>query len=92
MLFFLHRLLRRRGVILIDLTVIRRCISSKVSFCVDVPSLPVANPDISWRGGHEMRLNAKGTVGRFGGRKLIYNKIITRKRWGGGGPCPWPHP
>ena len=38
-----------------------------------------------------MRLNAKGTVGRFGGRKLIYNKIITRKiyvcvwRVGGGG-------
>ena len=29
--------------------------------------------------GHEMRLNAKGTVGSFGGRKLIYNKIITRK-------------
>ena len=30
-------------------------------------------------GGHEMRLNAKGTVGSFGGRTLIYNKIITRK-------------
>ena len=28
-------------------------------------------------GEHEMRLNAKGTVGSFGGRKLIYNKIIT---------------
>ena len=27
-----------------------------------------------------MRLNAKGTVGSFGGRKLIYNKIITRKK------------
>ena len=26
-----------------------------------------------------MRLNAKETVGSFGGRKLIYNKIITRK-------------
>ena len=25
-----------------------------------------------------MRLNAKGTVGNFGGRKLINNKIITR--------------
>ena len=25
-----------------------------------------------------MRLNAKGTVGSFGGRKLIYNKIIIR--------------
>ena len=24
-----------------------------------------------------MRLNSKGTVGRFGGRKLICNKIIT---------------
>ena len=33
-----------------------------------------------------MRLNAKGTVGSFGGRKLIYNKIITLKiRVGGGG-------
>ena len=34
-----------------------------------------------WGGGgcHEMRLNAKGTVGSFGGRKLICNKIITRK-------------
>ena len=30
-------------------------------------------------GGHEMRLNAMGTVRSFGGRKLIYNKIITRK-------------
>ena len=30
-------------------------------------------------GGHEMRPNAKGTVGSFGGQKLIYNKIITRK-------------
>ena len=30
-------------------------------------------------GVHEMRLNVKGTVGRFGGRTLIYNKIITRK-------------
>ena len=30
-------------------------------------------------GGHEMRLNAKGTVESFGGRKLIYNKIINRK-------------
>ena len=29
-----------------------------------------------------MRLNAKGTVGSFRGRKLIYNKIITS---GGGG-------
>ena len=47
----------------------------------------MAEPDIPFRGGgggggegHEMRLNAKGTVGSFGGRKLIYyNKIITRK-------------
>ena len=32
-------------------------------------------------GGHEMRLNAKGTVGRelYRGRKLIYNVITTRK-------------
>ena len=29
--------------------------------------------------GHEMGLNVKGTVGSIGGRKLIYNKIITRK-------------
>ena len=26
-----------------------------------------------------MRVHAKGTIGSFGGRKLIYNKIITRK-------------
>ena len=45
----------------------------------------VTDPDIPFRGGggggerHEMKLNAKGTVGSFGGRKLIYNKIITRK-------------
>ena len=39
----------------------------------------VADPDIQFRGAHEMRLNAKGTVGNFGGRKLIYNNIITRK-------------
>ena len=32
-----------------------------------------------------MRLNAKGTVRSFRGRKLIYNKIITRKFRGGGG-------
>ena len=30
-----------------------------------------------------MRLNAKGTVGSFGGRKLIYDKIITRKMFRG---------
>ena len=39
-------------------------------------------PDIRFGGvggAHEMRLNVKGTVGSFGGRKLIYNKIITRK-------------
>ena len=30
-------------------------------------------------GTHEMRLNAKGTVGRFGGQKLIYNKAVIRK-------------
>ena len=42
--------------------------------------LLVADPDIPFRGGgggHEMRLNAKGTVGSFGQGKLIYNKIIT---------------
>ena len=43
----------------------------------------MADPDIPFRGGggggHELRLNAKGTVGSFGGRKLIYNKIISRK-------------
>ena len=42
-------------------------------------------------------MNAKGTVGSFGGRKLIYNKIITRKRCGGcvcvgGGGCGRPGP
>ena len=42
----------------------------------------VADPDIPFRGGDEMRLNAKGTVGSFQGRNLIYNKIIGR---GGGG-------
>ena len=35
-----------------------------------------------------MRLNAKRTVRSFGGRKLIYNKIITTKFRGGGGPLP----
>ena len=30
-----------------------------------------------------MRLSTKGTVGSFGGRNLIYNKIITRKIEGG---------
>ena len=28
---------------------------------------------------NEIEVNAKGTVGSFGERKLIYNKIITRK-------------
>ena len=32
-----------------------------------------------------MRLNAKGTAGSFGGRKLIYNKIMAHKIYGGGG-------
>ena len=44
---------------------------------------PVADPGIQIRrgggGGHEMSLNVKGTVGSFGGQKLIYNLIITRK-------------
>ena len=40
-------------------------------------------------GGHEIRLNSKGTVGSFGGQKLIYNKIITRKT-NGGEAGPWP--
>ena len=39
----------------------------------------VADPDIPFRGAHEMRLNAKGTVESFEGQKLVYNKIITRK-------------
>ena len=48
----------------------------------------MADPDIPIR-GHEMRLNAKGTVGSFVGRTLIYNKIITRKIWGWGwAPVP----
>ena len=38
--------------------------------------------------GNEIRLNAKGTVGSFGGRKFIYNKIITRKIYG---PPPPPY-
>ena len=33
--------------------------------------LAVADPNIPFRGWGEMRLNAKGTVGSFGGRKLI---------------------
>ena len=28
-------------------------------------------------GGHEMRLNAKGTVGSFGGRKFSYLGVFT---------------
>ena len=49
----------------------------------------VADPDILF---NEMRLNAKGTVGSVGGRKLIWNKIITRKFVFGAGPCPPPPP
>ena len=49
----------------------------------------MADPDIPL-GGHEMRLNDKGTVGTFGRRKLIYNKIITRLIWGGGAETPAP--
>ena len=30
-------------------------------------------------GPHVMRFNAKVTIGSFEGRKLIYNKIISRK-------------
>ena len=30
-------------------------------------------------GAHVLRFNAKVTIGSFEGRKLIYNKIITRK-------------
>ena len=41
--------------------------------------MSVVDPDIPFRGAHEMRLNVKGIVGIFGGRTLIYNKIITRK-------------
>ena len=36
-----------------------------------------------------MRLNAKETVGSFGRRKLICNKIITRKVWRGVGVGGW---
>ena len=36
-------------------------------------------PDIPFSGAHEMRVNAKGTIGNFEGQKLIYNKIITLK-------------
>ena len=50
--------------------------------------LAVADSDIPKGGGgggvHEMRLNANGTAGSFGGRKLIYNKIITHKIYGEG--------
>ena len=37
-----------------------------------------------------MRLNSKETVGSFGGRILIYNKIITRNfvYFFGAGPLP----
>ena len=47
----------------------------------------VAGPDIPFRvcvcgggggGAHVMRFNAKVTIGSFEGRKLIYNKIISR--------------
>ena len=39
----------------------------------------MADPDIPFsEGGHELRPNAMGTVGRCGGRKFIYNTIITR--------------
>ena len=51
--------------------------------CNKISKDSVADPDIPFRGvgggGHEIRLNAKGTVGNFEGRKLIYNKIIPRK-------------
>ena len=39
-------------------------------FCYDVLLLAVADPDIPFTGGgYEIRLNAKGTVRSFGGRK-----------------------
>ena len=55
----------------------------------------MADPDIPFSGGGgggggEIKLNAKVTVGSFGGRILIYNKIVTRKIGGGrapGSPC-----
>ena len=34
-------------------------------------------------GGWPMRLNAKGTVGNFGGQKFIYNKMITPNTYHG---------
>ena len=50
--------------------------------CININTLcyvrpfSVADPDIPFGGrGDESRLNAKGTVGSFGGRKLIYDKI-----------------
>ena len=57
--------------------------------CVEV-FLPVADPDIPFRGGGhwglgEMRLNVKGTVGNYGGRKLIYNNSQNIAGGGGGG-------
>ena len=33
---------------------------------------------VGW-GLHGIKLNAEGTVGSFGGRKVIYNKIINHK-------------
>ena len=52
----------------------------------------MADPDIPFRGVggwvHEMRVNAKGTVGSFGGRKVLYNNIITRKMYTVGGRAP----
>ena len=46
----------------------------------------VADPDIQFSGWggvgwglHGIKLNAEGTVGSFGGRKVIYNKIINHK-------------
>ena len=60
-----------------------------------LPRVPGAPLTYQWRiqtfhlgRAHEMRLNAKGTVGSFGWRKLIH-KIITRKNYGGG-PVPPP--
>ena len=50
------------------------------------------DPDIPFRGGggggHEMRLNAKGTVKSFGGQTLIYNKITLAKFRGWGLAIP----
>ena len=47
----------------------------------------MADPDIPFRGAHlsTNETECQGNCQSFGGRKLIYNKIITRIIWEGGG-------